>query len=82
MQFANICHCVEGEQLPRLVRRKVAMFSVLRIGFEKVLKSCPLFLATTPGLIDILCTVAILKVPVMIVCDVATKVLGTIISSA
>ena len=30
-----------------------------------------------PGLIDTLCTVASLKVPAMIVYDVATKILGT-----
>ena len=45
--------------------------------FEKVIKSCLLLLAALPALIDLFCTVASLKVPAMIVYDVATKVLDT-----
>ena len=53
------------------------MLSAFTVGFQKVLKSCLLLLVGLPGLIDTLCTVASLKVPAMIVFDVATKLLGT-----
>ena len=46
------------------------------VAFCKVTKSCLLLLATLPGLIDTLCTVACLKDPAMIVYDVATMLLG------
>ena len=72
MQFANICLCAKAERLPRLVRSKVAVLPAL-----KVVKSCLLLLAALSGLLDTFCTVASLKVPVIIVYDVATKVLGT-----
>ena len=42
-----------------------------------MLKSCLLLPVAFPGLIDTLPTVASLKVPAMIVYDVATKVIGT-----
>ena len=53
------------------------MLRAFTVGFQKVLKSCLLLLVVLPGLIDTLCTVASLKVPAMIIYDVATKVLGT-----
>ena len=56
-----------------MVRRKLAVFRTFTIGFEKVVKSCLLLLAAFPCLMDTLCTVASLKVPTMIVYDVATK---------
>ena len=65
MQFANICSCDEAEPLPRLVSRKAAMLRAFTVGFEKVLKSCLLFLTALPDLIDTLCTVDSLKVPAM-----------------
>ena len=64
------------------MRRKVAVLSAFTIGFDKVLKSCLSLLAVLPDLIDTFCTVASLKVSAMIVYDMATKVLDTIISSA
>ena len=54
MEFANICPCAVAEQLPWLVRRKVAKFRAFTVGFEKVSKSCPLPLTGLPGLIDTL----------------------------
>ena len=48
------------------------MLGAFTIGFEKVLKSCLLLLAAFPGLID-----TFVQLVAMIVCDVATKVLGT-----
>ena len=53
------------------------MLCAFTISFQKVLKSCLLLFVAVPGLIDTLCTVASSKIPVMIVYDVATKVLGT-----
>ena len=53
------------------------MLRVFTVCFQKVLKSCFLLLVALPDLIDTLYTVASLKVPAMIVFDVATKVLGT-----
>ena len=76
MQFANICPCAEAKRLPRLVRRKVAILRAFTVGFEKFIKSCLFLLTTLRGLIDTLCTVANLKVPAMIVYDMAAKVLG------
>ena len=53
------------------------MLHAFTVGFEKVLKNCLLLLAALPGLIGIFCTVASLKVPAMIIFDLATEVLGT-----
>ena len=69
MHLANICPCAETERLPRLC--------AFIVGFEKVIKSCLLLLATLLGLIYTHCTFANLKVPPMIFYDGATKVLGT-----
>ena len=77
MQFPNICPCADAERLSSLVRGNVAMLCAFTVGFEKALKSCLLLFTALPGLIDTLCTVASLKVPPVIVYDVATKVLGT-----
>ena len=51
------------------------MLRAFTVGFQKILKGCLLLLVALLGLID--STVARLKVPVIIVFDVATKVLGT-----
>ena len=53
------------------------MLCAFTVRFQKVIKSCPLLLAALLGLIDTLCLVATLRLPAMIVYDVATKVLGT-----
>ena len=77
MQFANICLCAATERLPRLVRSKVAMIRAFTVDFQKASKSCLLFLAAFPSLIDTPCTDVSLKVPAMIVYDVAINLLGT-----
>ena len=51
VQFPNICPCVAAEQLPGLVRRKVALLRAFTVGFEKVLRSYLLLLMALPGLI-------------------------------
>ena len=56
-----------------MVRKKLAVLRAFTVGFEKVVKSCLLLLAALPCLMDTLCTIASLKVPTMIVYDVATK---------
>ena len=53
------------------------MLRAFTVGFCKVYKSCLLLLVALPGLIDTLCTVASLKVPAIIIYNVATKVLDT-----
>ena len=53
------------------------MFSAFPVSFQKVHKSCLLLLVALLGSIDTLCKVVGLKVPAMIVYDVATKVLDT-----
>ena len=52
------------------------MLRSFTVSLEKVLKSCLLIFAALPGLIDTLRTVASLKVPAMLVYDMATKVFG------
>ena len=53
------------------------MLSAFPVSFQKVHKSCLLLLVALLGSIDTLCKVVGLKVPAMIVYDVATKVLDT-----
>ena len=53
------------------------MLHAFTVGFQKVLKNSLLLLVAFPDLIDTLGTVASLKVPTMIVYNVAIKVLGT-----
>ena len=52
------------------------MLCAFTVGFLESFKSCLLLLVALPGFIDTL-AVASLKVPAMIVYDVATKVLDT-----
>ena len=33
VQFVNICPCAKAEQVPKLVKRKVAMLHAFTVGF-------------------------------------------------
>ena len=35
VQFVNICPCAKAEQVPKLVKRKVAMLHAFTVGFWK-----------------------------------------------
>ena len=53
------------------------MLLAFTIWFQKVFKTCLLLIVALPNLIALFCPVAGLKIPAMIVYDVATKVLDT-----